>query len=66
MAKHLAGWVNQHAYHLSRLALHYEWQLHPRVLKLLDNRWGRHTVDQFASLLTAQLPRYNSMFYDSM
>ena len=64
VAKHLAGEVNVWADRLSRLPIQYEWKLNPAMFHLLDNTWGPHTVDRFASFSTAQLPRYNSRFYD--
>ena len=40
--------------------------LHPNLFKLLDQYWGPHHVDSFASLMTTQLPVYNSWFRDPM
>ncbi len=65
-AKHLAGLQNARADGLSRLSPKYEWKLHPRLWAYLDTLWGPHTVDRFASLLTAQLPRYNSLYQDPL
>ena len=66
VAKHLSGSSNTWADSLSRLPPVYEWKLHPRLWRLLDTLWGPHTVDRFGSLLTTQLPRYNSRFWDPM
>ena len=63
-AKHLAGKLNTRADRLSRPSVHYEWKLHPRLFRYLDRLWGPHHVDRFASCLTAQLPTYNSRYYD--
>ena len=52
--------------HLSRLLLRYEWKLHPRIFQQLDSMWGPHTINCFASMLTAQLPTYNSLFLDPL
>jgi hypothetical protein len=41
-----------------------EWMLNPEVFTLLQDRYGPHTVDRFASMLTAQVPRYNSRWQD--
>jgi len=65
-AKHLAGVENVHADYLSRLESPYEWRLHPNVFKFMDRLWGPHTCDRFASLMTTQLPVYNSLFYDPL
>ena len=66
VAKHLAGKLNVHADKLSRPSVHYEWMLHPGLFRYLDRLWGPHHIDRFASCLTAQLPIYNSRFYDPM
>jgi hypothetical protein len=63
-AKYLAGSQNQVADALSRLTSPQVWRLNPRVFHYLDVMWGPHTVDRFASLATAQLRTYNSMFHD--
>ena len=63
-AKHLAGRLNSHADRLSRLATQYEWMLNPDLFRMLDRMWGPFTIDRFASLLTTQLPRYNSWWFD--
>ena len=63
-SKHLAGVLNDRADNLSRQVSPYEWKLHPAIFDLLDQEWGPHTVDRFASWRTAQLPIYNSYFAD--
>jgi hypothetical protein len=63
---HVPGISNVHADHLSRLAHRYEWQLNPGLFNQIDNMWGPHTVDRFASFATTQLPIYNSRFLDPM
>ena len=63
-AKHLAGRLNQEADSLSRLPASYEWYLHPEVFQFIDKIHGPHTVDRFASILTCQLKRYNSLYLD--
>jgi hypothetical protein len=63
-AKHLRGIYNVHADMLSRLSVHYEWQLHPNIFKHLDCLWGPHTIDRFGSMVTTLLPIYNSRYHD--
>ena len=63
-AKYLAGSLNTRADTLSRLSPHLEWQLHPRVFRMIDHIWGPHTIDRFASVNNYQLPVYNSLHYD--
>ena len=61
---HLAGKLNSHADHLSRLSTQYEWMLSPNTFRILNELWGPFTIDRFASFLTTQLPRYNARFHD--
>ena len=63
-AKYLAGKDNIQADSLSRMVSHYEWQLHPRVFRMIDQIHGPHSVDRFASIMTTQVERYNSRFHD--
>ena len=42
----------------------HEWQLHPKLFRLLDRIWDPHTIDRFATMNTTQLPKYNSRFLD--
>lgn len=63
-AKHLAGSLNYLSDELSRLSPKYEWMLHPNLFSYIDRLYGPHTIDRFASILTHQLPRYNSRFWD--
>jgi hypothetical protein len=41
-----------------------DWRLNPRFFKHLQERWGPHTIDRFASMLNAQLPRFNARWRD--
>ena len=36
--------------------------MNPSVFRLLDAKWGPHTVDRFATYYNAQLLRFNSKF----
>lgn len=66
VAKHLAGRLNVLADHLSRVNSPYEWALDRKMFLYLDILFGPHTVDRFASMRTAQLPIYNSLYHDPM
>ena len=57
---------NQHADKLSRRASPYEWMLHPQLFRYLDNVWGPHSIDRFASMTSTQLPNYNSLWFDPL
>ena len=39
-------------------------ELHPAVFQQLDQTWGPHTVDRFASMQNTHLQLYNSRFWD--
>ena len=65
-AKHLAGILNVGADRLSRRSRPYEWRLHTELFNLIDDRFGPHTIDRFASLTTTQLPKYNSLHADPL
>jgi hypothetical protein len=36
-----------------------DWQLDPTLFHEMDNEFGPHTIDRFASALNTLLPRYN-------
>ena len=63
-AKYLAGKDNVHADALSRIRSPYEWSLSPRVFEKLERLWGPHSIDRCASMMTAKLPIYNSLYHD--
>ena len=41
-----------------------DWQVNPEIFRVLDERWGPHTLDCFASHKTKQLPRYCSKWWN--
>ncbi len=62
--RHISGIKNTHADRLSRIFDRFNWMLHPRFFKLLDLKWGPHTVDRFADSQNTQLPWFNRRFAD--
>ena len=38
--------------------------MHPKLFSYIDRMFGPHSIDRFASILTRQLPRYNSLYWD--
>ena len=67
-AKHLAGKLNTHADHLSRINPQstYSWSMHPRIFHEIDRIWGPHTVDRFADITNFKCKIYNSLFFDPL
>ena len=63
-ARHLPGVENVEADRLSRLSTQYEWKLNPRFFRQINRMWGPHSIDRFASIVTSQLPVYNSRYLD--
>ena len=61
-----AQWVprslNERADLLRRLVDKNDWRVNPSVFRLVDAKWGAHTIDCFAFYYNAQLPRFNSKF----
>ena len=41
-----------------------DWGVGPHIFRLLDQLWGPHTVDCFASVLTARLPKFYSRWWN--
>ena len=56
--------ANQQADFISRIIDYDDWSLHPVLFKTLDQEWGPHTIDRFASYFNTQLPRFNSRFWN--
>eukprot|EP00854_Cymbomonas_tetramitiformis_P003733 gene3733-biopygen3671 len=40
------------------------WRINGRWFKFAKEKWGKHSVDHFASEISAQLPRYYSAWHD--
>ena len=61
-----AQWIprslNERADLLSRFVDKDDWRLNPSVFRLVDAKWGPHTIDRFASYYNAQLLRFNSTY----
>ena len=66
VCNHIAGIDNTTADTLSRQPDPHNWMLHPKLFHMLDVMWGPHTVDRFATFLNAQLPTFNSRYWEPM
>ena len=55
---------NERADYYSKLVDADDWMLSPQVFKELDNVWGPHTLDGFASHTTKQLHRFCSRWWN--
>ena len=61
---HIPGVLNSAADRLSRSPDIHNWMLHPALFRWLDKKFGPFTIDRFASNMNAQLPRFNSRFWE--
>ena len=52
--------INQEADYLSKCSNSEDWSIQDWVFEILDKKWGSHTVDRFASRVTAKCIRFNS------
>ena len=63
-----AEWVpreeNELADYYSKLVDTDDWQLNPSIFEAIDQLWGPHTLDCFASLRTRQLERFCSRWWN--
>ena len=51
---------NEQADLLSRFVDKDDWAVNARIFRIIDAKWGPHTIDRFASYYNSQLPRFNS------
>ena len=55
---------NELADYLSCITDYDDWSLDHSIFLSIDQKWGPHTVDRFASHYNTQLPRFNSRFWN--
>ena len=55
---------NEVADYISRIVDYDDWGINHDVFNMLDDRWGPHTVDRFASHYNTKLVRFNSRYLD--
>lgn len=54
---------NQEADAVSKLVDRDDWKVNPKYFNILDQKWGPHTFDRFASSRNHQLPLFNAIFW---
>lgn len=64
LTEHIQGVTNTLADLLSRVVDDTDWKVNPALFQHVDDAWGPHTIDRMATMLNAQLPRYNSLMAD--
>ena len=57
---------NEQADYLSRIVDPDDWSVSLPIFKLLNSRWGPHTVDRFADEHNCLLPRFDSRFWNPL
>ncbi|KAK3289778.1 hypothetical protein CYMTET_2813 [Cymbomonas tetramitiformis] len=65
-ARYIRSEANEWADRLSRCEDIDDWRLNRQWFEWADNNWGPHTVDRFASEISAQLPRYFAGWHDPL
>ncbi len=55
---------NERADNLSRILDQDDWAVSDYMFSFLDNLWGPHTVDRFASYYNNKTPRFNSRYWN--
>ncbi|KAL9963329.1 hypothetical protein ACROYT_G032521 [Oculina patagonica] len=57
---------NEQADYLSRIVDIDDWFVSPRIFRLLDLKWGSHSIDRFADEHNHLLPRFDSRFWNPL
>ncbi|KAK3273086.1 hypothetical protein CYMTET_18658 [Cymbomonas tetramitiformis] len=63
-ARYIRSEANEWADRLSRDKDLDDWRINKRWFKYAEEQWGEHSVDRFASEISAQLSRYYSAWHD--
>ncbi|CAC5364708.1 unnamed protein product [Mytilus coruscus] len=56
---------NTLADYVSKMVDHEDWGVSFEFFNFIDEIWGPHTIDRFASHRNTKLPRYNSLFWNA-
>eukprot|EP00854_Cymbomonas_tetramitiformis_P034610 gene34610-biopygen34373 len=63
-ARYICSEANEWADRLSRDKDLDDWRINKKWFKYAEEQWGEHSVDRFASEISAQLPRSYSAWHD--
>ena len=55
---------NELADYVSRIVDFDDWMINPKWFRLIESKWGVHTIDRFASSHNTQVAQFNSRFWD--
>jgi hypothetical protein len=64
ITQHLPGTTNMHTDKLSQLLPQHKWQVLPSVFKVLQQKWGPHTIYHMATKQNTLLLHFNSRFWE--
>ena len=56
--------LNEYADSISRIVDYDDWMMDISIFNYLDQLWGPHTIDNFASSANNHLPQFHSRFWD--
>jgi len=63
---HIAGVMNWESDFWSQKPDKHNWMLHPKLFNYLNRLWVPHTINSFANCQNAQLPRFNSRYWEPL
>jgi hypothetical protein len=55
---------NTKADYISKMVDHEDWGVTDTFFEFIDNLWGPHSVDRFASVVNKKISRFNSLFWN--
>jgi hypothetical protein len=50
--------------YISKMIDHEDWGVSFEFFHFIDEMWGSHTIDHFASHINTKFPRFNSLFLE--
>jgi hypothetical protein len=55
---------NTKADYISKMIDHEDWGITDTFIEFIDDLWGPHSVDRFASVVNKKISRFNSLFWN--